>query len=491
MSIETINDIFADQSRSIKLLNNTTVDFSFICHDCVRIIISNCDLFSLLCLQLTSNQLRSLSRKTYKRKMFRFDAAIYQLRIANSAAKYGVQSLEWLLTLNNAWTLPNYCHSVNIETLEWIKRRTLERVTNCDVIFILNKNCPTREILNWMLDNDIEEFSLEQVAMMGYYDILERSYIRPNLRSRFAPDYPDYNILCWEIDNGKKLAYYHSSIIPCLVGGGKRYIAAATSSTDGGADISNFVCTNTGIKKLDWAVKTGYQIEDDAFISAVEANNIEALDYLKSHKEVHNAEQLLDVAIKENNYDAVYWIVENCLISLQRQLLCSNIEILLYLQNKGFMWDASTYTVAIMNEDLETIKYLHNNKVPWVEDEKLIRWGTGSNMNHSICSYLAISGNIEIMKWCLINGLSFDYSCCNYASDLEMIKYLISLGLNPSSSTLECSMCNIKTFKWLICNGVKPELDHLIRCHCYGSNDVKRWLDKHKEIFGILEISPV
>ena len=99
-------------------------------------------------------------------------------------------------------------------------------------------------------------------------------------------------------------------------------------------------------------------------------------------------------------------------------------------------------------------------------------------MHGSICTYLARAGNIEIMKWCLLNGLSLDNTCCDYASDIEMIKYLISLGLNPSSSTLESSMCNIKTFKWLIRNGLNPELDSLIRCRCYGSNDVSRWLDK-------------
>ena len=104
----------------------------------------------------------------------------------------------------------------------------------------------------------------------------------------------------------------------------------------------------------------------------VEANNIEALDYLKNYQQVKHPEQLLDVAIEEDHYDAVEWILENCVISRQRQLLCSKIKILLYLQSKGFIWDASTYTVAIMNENFETIKYLYSKKVPWVEDENCI-----------------------------------------------------------------------------------------------------------------------
>ena len=136
---------------------------------------------------------------------------------------------------------PNYCHAVDIETLEWIKRRNRDRDSTGVVTTILSENCPPREILSWMLDNQIEDFSLEQAAQMGYYDIVSRC----QTKSQFFPDYPDYNVLCWEIDTGKKLSYYNRSIIPCLVGGRKRYIEAVTASTDGGADVSEFVCRNT------------------------------------------------------------------------------------------------------------------------------------------------------------------------------------------------------------------------------------------------------
>ena len=82
---------------------NLKLVFGALNDDCVRIIISYCDLFSLFCLQLTSIALRSVSRKKYRNQMFQFNPTTYQLNISNSAAPYEIGALEWLLTLYKTW----------------------------------------------------------------------------------------------------------------------------------------------------------------------------------------------------------------------------------------------------------------------------------------------------------------------------------------------------------------------------------------------------
>jgi hypothetical protein len=295
--------------------------------------------------------------------------------------------------------------------------------------------------------------------------------------------YPDYQTLCSEIDSGTKLSYWSHFIVPCLVGGGRRCIQGQSASTDGGDNADWFVCQNTGTEKLKWAIEKGYKLSNDAFVSAVESNNIDALDILKREsKSDINHEYLLDVAIEEDHYEATRWVIENFEISRKRQLLCSNIQILLYLKSKGFTWDASTYIEAIKNKDIDTIKYLREQEVPWIEDENLIRYGTGRNMYGTICHYLARAGDVETMKWCLNNGLPFGDKCCDDANTIDMIIYLIGLGSKVTSITWESCMNNIETFKWLAENGyggLDEKTCH--RCHCYGSNEVQQWINDNYE----------
>jgi hypothetical protein len=453
--------------------------------DCFVDIISFCDLSSLFCLQFVSVSLRKISRKYYKAILYETHPREYQKTISNSAVEHGMNVLLWIDTLYSNWVPPSYCYARNIETLEWIKAKTLVSQPP-HIVEYINKYCPSRDIIEWMIKNHLLFFSLEEVAKQGYYDILEKC------RDKICTEFPNYDVICWEIDTRRKIRYNYD-IIPFLVGGGKIYIQGVTASTDGCVDTSYFVCRNVGAKRLKWAYNHGYRVNIDAFYSAVESNNIEALDYLKIKfnflilNKPENALTLLDIAIEENHYNAVKWVLSNYEISRQRQLLCSNIKILLCLKEHGFIWDASTYINAILNRDINTIKYLCENGVPWICDKELMRWGTSKNMRYTLSEYLAEAGDVDIMKWCLANGCPLTDTCCEKANDINMIIYLISIGCPPNSQTIASSMQNVNTIKWLINYGIKPDDDTICRCQCYGSYAVKRWLGKYEHKINIAD----
>ncbi|CAK7994772.1 Hypothetical protein POVR1_LOCUS296 [uncultured virus] len=474
--------------------------------DAFKEIMSHLSLFSLLAMQFTSIKCRQVTRKKFRRRMFRFMKRKYQREISNDVVCHGIVPLKWLTTISKTWTPPDYCYAQDVPTLQWIKDRNLAMPKRYRNRAYNDQICPPKEVLNWLVESGIYDFSQEKVAKMGYYDILEKCKPRQGW-------IPSYHVLCWEISTGRKLSYggrEKESVIIALVGGGKRYIEGITFSTDGSVDTSDFVCQNTGSVHLSWALDNGYKISPSSFVSAVEANNIEALRFLKWYdpysrldlvladesnppcddyyirsRPYYNddsgcPEYLLDVAIEEDHYDAVRWVIENYKISRQRHLLCSNLEILHYLKSRGFIWDASTYTIAIRDHNLKTIQYLHSQGVPWTKDQSLVRYGTSKNLQMSICCYLAQAGNIEIMKWCLDHGLSLDHRCINHANNLQMIQYLMSLELHPGGGTWESCMGNLKAIKWLARCGFKIPDYSVNVCRCYGSPDVVRWVEKHR-----------
>lgn len=469
--------------------------------DCINNIVSYFNIFDLLCLQFTSIELRLISKKTLKCKKYspepdRQDEFNLSFEISNAAAQYGITTLRWISTLFKL-SSPGLSYAKDVETIKFIKSRIIENIdefyyqylrfdiyafkrgyregrrTKREFANKININCHNLDVLTWMVDNKIYEFIPSKVIDSGYYDILEKCDLTNGI-------YPDYNIICWQIDNNKLLKYNNYATAVFLVGGGKSHIMGQSLGDNGHSydEAKWFKCRNVGSERLLHAIKNNVEINECVFTSAVEANNIDALNILKPYfvLEEYDIENLFDVAINEDHYETIKWIIENYDISRQRQLSCSNIKILEYLKMKGFVWDASTYLPAIENEDLDIIKYLYDKGVPWICEK----------MNYSICCRLIMAGNVSIMKWCLFHGVLFHYDHNNdyfiQPKNLEMMIYITNLGWKPTASTIKANKYNLKNIKWLTKNHNldKESLHKNVNSgyRNFGSYEVHKWVDE-------------
>jgi hypothetical protein len=438
--------------------------------------------------------LYSLGKRIYTNK---------QLFIANNIASEGVELLKWSYTLFPNWPLPDYCYAMDVPTLEWIHSSNKPKRD----VTVRDNYCPPLEVLEWMIciaKPKIIGFNLNELAKNKYFDLLEK--IHPDQLHEFINSYQyQYELLCWMIDTNKPLTQNYD-ILPFLAGGGKRSIIGRTRSTDGFMDVSYYKCKNVGAERVKHAIEIGYTIKDywigliqfkgkineEVFIAAVEANNIELLNYLHTHVKYDSAEDLFNIALDENHYETTEWLIDNYDINRSRQLLCSNVKILLYLKEKGFIWDASVYVNAICNHDLTLIQYFHENNVPWRKDKTLDRIphvGIRRCMRYSISKYIVKSGNVEILKWCISNNCPLSKNCCEYASTIPMIQYLTSLGYPPTSKTLRSLKDNVEGVNWLCHSGIKLENEDLIHCLFHGSTDVRLWFIKNKDEEILKEIS--
>lgn len=295
----------------------------------------------------------------------------------------------------------------------------------------------------------------------------------------------DREILCEKIDNCVNVNK-HELVAIRVVGGGKRWVQSYITSID----LSLIICHNTGADKLKWAIENNYPINNNTLVSAVKSNNINTLKVLKSYfstrnydfgkdisENVINAKYLLDVGIEENHYEAIKWIIENYYVSRTHRLLSSNIQILIYLKNNGFELCSNNYITAIKDKNLDTIKYLYDQKVPYY--------------TKTISKHLIQESDTIITKWWLDKGLFFDSEYCRNADNIDIIKYFINIGIKPNDDTWKSCCKNLENMKWLKNNNYKLSDDMYTILYSESENpEIKDWLfnkfDKIK-----LEFEPI
>ena len=104
------------------------------------------------------------------------------------------------------------------------------------------------------------------------------------------------------------------------------------------------------------------------------------------------------------------------------------LEILKWLREYDFPWDAGTCTNAALRGHLEVLQWARANGCPW--DEMTVAWAAGRGhlevlqwaradgcpWNTYTCMFAAEGGHLEVLQWARANGCPWDEMTCYRAA---------------------------------------------------------------------------
>lgn len=176
--------------------------------------------------------------------------------------------------------------------------------------------------------------------------------------------------LCmWMLDKGYTLPA-NPIILLILTGGGYEVTCqiSMSNSSQGEGYIEPFACPNLGTKYLQKLLRLGSdwcsEYDEKILYAAIEASNTEAFFLLVQYLDLGKADRLFQLAL-EKETSIARWLVENTKLHQDTALFCADLQLLLYLQEKGFSLDGHAYKLPIRNGDWSTVKALYASGVDW------------------------------------------------------------------------------------------------------------------------------
>jgi len=265
-----------------------------------------------------------------------------------------------------------------------------------------------------------------------------------------------------------------------------------------GINTFNFGLINGNLENLKWLYKNNCVYDSTSFIYATINGNIK------------NMEWLLDIGCKINNLSFRYsnkittlkWLYDNgsnidsyatCLVKKNSYLNYdfsnyisneeitnqeTNLELLQWLRSIKCCWNNETFNYAVLNGDIQIIKWLYKNNCPYsftTQENKIIssaiKFGSISNIiwliehycpiNENMMSVAAQCGHIHIIKWLdkIYNKTKINKYCNNSEifynaalnGNLENMKWLKNKNYVWNERTFEAAALNgnLENMKWL------------------------------------------
>jgi hypothetical protein len=174
--------------------------------------------------------------------------------------------------------------------------------------------------------------------------------------------------------------------------------------------------------------------EDKNFLKKLLRNLGQSSVKLIDYKRLRTFINVCNEAVKINNLECLKYAHENkC---PWNEWTCSYaawngyLECLKYAHENGCPWDTWTCVYAAKNGHLECLKYVHENKCPW---------------NEMTCKYAAWGGYLECLKYVRENGCPWDEWTCVYAArngHLECLKYAYEHGCQWDEKTCTYAASN-------------------------------------------------
>ena len=194
--------------------------------------------------------------------------------------------------------------------------------------------------------------------------------------------------------------------------------------------------------------------------------------------------------IKYINDNGCKWTVKG----LNKAAEYGNLELLIFLHENGCAWNSQTFKAAGISASLECLKYLYKNECPWNSNTcsaVVLHDSTNKNItcedrlnclkylhenecswDSETCRNAAKTGNLPCLKYALENGCSINGFAIEGAASnghLDCIKYIHETFNNYGQATLwDARACeyaaNLECLKYLIENLCPHSISH-----CYNS----------------------
>jgi len=183
---------------------------------------------------------------------------------------------------------------------------------------------------------------------------------------------------------------------------------------------------------------------------AAESNQLDILKYLiplTSKDMLLKVNGILDAGIRSGNLELVNYLHDKgCPLDIDAFTTIiiaaeiGNVEILQYLRDIGYSWNANACGSAAKNGHMDVLKYLHENGCPW---------------DSTTCSDCTKGGHLEILKWLHKNNCPWDeWSCASaaYHNQFEILKYLHEHNCpwDDKSTNMAAGKGHMEILKYLI-----------------------------------------
>ena len=206
------------------------------------------------------------------------------------------------------------------------------------------------------------------------------------------------------------------------------------------------------LNKLDSQQKFTTEIRNKAITKAIEnCNKLDILSYLieKLPDNIYNNKYMynhLNNSIKNKCFENAYWLIE-----------------------KGIQVDEDILISAIISENLNFVKFIHNKGIPITQyvipvaagigNLEILEWlmANGGVCDENIVYSASRSGHLNILEWALKNNCPFDYNAYSRAASgnqLNVIKWLKEKNIPWNEYLLinAAEKRNWDIFKWAISN---------------------------------------
>jgi hypothetical protein len=384
-----------------------------------------------------------------------------------------------------------FCLLSSVSVMKWYYSLYRHIFSNWHMSNATN-NSGNLELYNWLIENNASNYvNISICAKMGYYNLLHKLDIKcytskwgysRSLENKIG----NYELLYWMMDNKIKIPY-STVTLSILVGDGLKNVNCDRleelyyKEFDVYMDLektkpekirgfpgdpryipmilSQEKLVNNVIKILKNKVD-----KNDITIAATKANNINALNFLKT-VDIFSADHAFDYGLICNNMEIIEWLIEE--IGYQNRTIKINkrkifgYKLLKYLFNQGFILTDDYYYFVL--GDLKAMKFLFKHGIPFP---------------YYYINYLVLDDNIENLKWSIQNGCEIFFNTISYCRNLDMLNYIRSLNLESLiveyHSDIDLKM--IKYFvskKYMFCD------NFVTGARCYGTSDIKKWVTKY------------
>ncbi len=234
------------------------------------------------------------------------------------------------------------------------------------------------------------------------------------------------------------------------------------------------ICNNAAIGGhldiLIWGRLNGCDWNNDALMYAAQYGHLHIIKYISKYIHKKDADICARAALN-GHLNILIWAKEHgyrCNENVCRNAsLGGHLEILIWaINNKCYLDESIIYYAAAIENNLNIIKWLHENNYEW---------------DYKTCNGAAEKGHLELLKWLLKNGCGFVEDICVSAAasgNLDMLKWLKEIGckLNQDVCVNAIIYRHLHILEWAVENGCELNERILNNAIVRGYNEITSWI---------------
>lgn len=229
------------------------------------------------------------------------------------------------------------------------------------------------------------------------------------------------------------------------------------------------VCGNTNI--LKWLIQNGGTFVPSSFYRALESNNIELLQWVKSYFHTSEIPHLL----KPLSIHTLKWLKQNGFsISgsyLKYALADGNIKVLDWLKQHGSLLGDGSDFYAALSKKVSVLEWLKHH---------------GGYFSESMMSYLTQYGTLDMLKWlkCHQNiDTTFSAWSIQHVQSVEMLEWLVehyNISLDETLFENSIRSNNLDVIRWLRDHHCKWSKYTVYAAIVVGNYELIQWFQKQR-----------